>query len=106
MRTIIFNMLGGMLVAAGLLVMAAAWFGLRQGQTWTLGTLGIAGVVVLPFWWLVFQPYLQAGAPLTFADIPPFIKIPGVLLVPALVSGWIGLRVTAHAPRVSSYEPW
>lgn len=90
-RTIIFNMLGGVLVAAGILVMAVAWFGLRQGQAWALWTLCLAGVVVVPFWWLVFQPYFQAGAPLSFSDIPPFMKVPGVLLIPAFVSGWIGL---------------
>ena len=32
LRTTIFNMLAGMLVAAGILVIAVAWFGLRQGQ--------------------------------------------------------------------------
>ena len=91
-RTIIFNMLAGVLVTAGTLVIAVAWFGLRQGQAWALAALGLASVVVLPFWWLVFRPYLQAGAPLDFSDMPPYMKVPAVLLVPALVLGWIGLR--------------
>ena len=92
LRTTIFNMLAGMLVAAGILVIAVAWFGLRQKQAWALGALALAGIAVLPFWWLVFRPYFQAGAPVGFFDIPPFMWVPGVLLIPAVVLGWIGLQ--------------
>lgn len=31
--------------------------GLRQGQGWTLAALGLAGVAVFPFWWVVFRPF-------------------------------------------------
>lgn len=92
LRAIMFNMLSGFLVAAGVLVIMLAWFGLRQGQDWALGALALAGVVVLPFWWLVFRPYLNAGAPIGLSDIPPFMWVPGVLLTPAVVLAWIGLR--------------
>ncbi len=91
MRTMLLNMVGGLLVAAGILVLAVTWFGLRQGQTWALATLGLAGIVVFPFWWFVFRPFAEAGINVGF-DMPPFILIPSLLLVPAIVLGWIGLR--------------
>ena len=91
MRTMLLNIVGGLLVAAGVLVIAVTWFGLRQGQMWALVTLALAGVVVLPFWWLVFRPFAEAGITVGLA-LPPFILIPGLLLIPAAVLGWIGLR--------------
>ena len=91
LRTMLLNMVAGLLVTAGLLVLAVTWFGLRQGQGWALGALALAGVAVLPFWWLVFRPYAAAGIHVGL-DWPPFMLIPTVLLGPALVLGWIGLR--------------
>ena len=91
-RTIIFNMLGGMLATVGVLVIAVAWFSLRLGQAWALVALMLAGIIVLPFWWLVFRPYLEVGAPVSFYDLPPIMWVPGSLLIPAVVLGWIGLR--------------
>ena len=90
-RAMLLNMVGGLLVAAGILVLAVAWFGLRQGQTWALAALGLAGVSVFPFWWFVFRPFAEAGISVGF-DLPPFMLIPGLLLVPAVVLGSIGLR--------------
>lgn len=49
LRGIVLNMLAGMLFTAGVMVVALAWFGLRAGHAWDLGTLAIAGVAVLPF---------------------------------------------------------
>jgi hypothetical protein len=91
MRFMLLNMIGGLLVAAGLLILAVTWFGLRQGQIWALVTLALAGSVVLPFWWLVFRPFREAGINVGL-DLPPFILIPGLLLVPASLLGIIGLR--------------
>jgi len=91
MRTMLLNTIGGLLVAAGLLVLAVTWFGLRQRQTWALATLGLAGVAVFPFWWLVFRPFAEAGISVGL-DLPPFMLVPSMLLMPAVVLGWIGLR--------------
>lgn len=91
LRTMLLNMIGGLLVVAGILVMAVAWFGLRPGQIWALATLTIAGVVVLPFWWLVFRPFAHAGIGVGL-DLPPFMLVPGLLLLPAALLGWVGLR--------------
>ena len=91
-RSIAVNIIAGLLVAAGILIIAVAWFGLRGGQAWALGALVIAGMAVLPFWWVAFRPYGSAGIPLWLGDIPPFMTIPAALLVPAAILGWLGLR--------------
>ena len=92
LRTILLNIIGGLLVAAGVLVFMLTWFALRKGEVWALGALAMAGTVVLPFWLLVLWPYLRVGAPLALFDLPPFMWIPASLLIPATVLGWIGLR--------------
>jgi hypothetical protein len=79
-------------VAAGILVVAMAVFALRDGERWALVSLALAGVAVLPFWVLVFRPYVAAGAALSLADLPPFMWVPAALLVPASLLGWIGTR--------------
>ena len=43
-------------------------------------------------WYLVFRPYFAAGVSLTLGDLPPFMLVPGALLVPAIAFGWLGLR--------------
>lgn len=91
-RRIILNMLAAMLVACGILIIGVTWFGLKTGNLWSLILLAIVGIVVLPFWWLVFKPYLDAGIKITLADVPPFIWVPGSLFLPAIIFGWIGLK--------------
>jgi hypothetical protein len=91
LRRITFTLLAGMMVAAGVLIVSLAWFGLRDHQSWALVALTVASAIVLPFWWLVLQQYLRAGASPTLGDLPPFMWIPAVLLLPAAILGWIGL---------------
>ena len=86
------SMLAGMLVVAGTLTIAIAWFGLRNGQAWGLIVLAITGVIVLPFWWQVFKPYSDVGIKITLADTPPLIWIPALLYLPAIILGWLGLK--------------
>jgi hypothetical protein len=92
LRSLLLTALGGILVAAGILVIATAAFALRDGERWALVSLVLAGVAVLPFWILVFRPYVAAGAALSLADLPPFMWVPAGLLIPAAVLGWIGTR--------------
>lgn len=84
--------LSGALAGLGVLEMAVAWFGLRTAQQWALIALSAAGFAVLPFWWLVAEPYIAAGVALGLGDIPPFMSIPALLLLPAVIIGSIGLR--------------
>lgn len=57
-----------------------------------VAVMTIDGLAVLPLWYLVFRPYLRADISLSIGDMPPFIWVPTVLFVPAVVLGWIGLR--------------
>lgn len=91
-RRITLHMIAGLLVLSGLFIASIAWFGLRNEQMWSLVVLTIAGAAVLPFWYLVFKPYWEAGIKITLADAPPFIWVPAVLYLPAIILGWIGMR--------------
>ena len=92
LRSLLMIALGGMLTVSGILVIAVALFALRAGHGWALATLALVGVVVLPYWLLVFRPYASAGIALSLGDIPPFMWVPTALLLPAVILGWIGLR--------------
>lgn len=92
LRSLLMIALASVLAAAGILVISIALFALREGHGWALAALTLAGLVVLPFWLLVFRPYAAAGIGLGLSDVPPFMWVPTALLVPALVLGWIGLR--------------
>jgi hypothetical protein len=91
-RNVMWTIAAGLLAAASLLQGAIAWFALRPGQTWALPALTLVGLVLVAFWGLALWPYGAARAPLTLADLPPFMWIPAALLVPATVCSWIGLR--------------
>ena len=84
--------LAALMCAAGVLIMSVAWFALRRGEVWALGALAAAGCVVLPFYVLIFVPYVRAGAPIGIGHMQPFIMIPGILLIPGVILGWLGLR--------------
>ena len=92
LRSLLMIALGSMLAAAGILVITIALFALRAGQGWALAALTLAGLVVLPFWFLVFRPYAAAGIALGLGDVPPFMWVPTALLLPAVTFGWIGLH--------------
>lgn len=91
-RNLILTLLAGVLVIAGIFMVSLAWFGLRGGHWWPLVTLAVAGVAELPFWISFIRHYTKAGVHLTLADIPPFIWIPQLLLVPAIILAIIGLK--------------
>jgi hypothetical protein len=92
LRSILYLVIAGLLVSLGIVELSLTWFGLHEGQNWALAALAVSGLVMIPFWALVLRPYLAAGAPLGLFSIPPWIWVPSVLLIPATVLGWIGLR--------------
>ena len=91
-RTLFFTNAGGSLIIIGICIISLAWFGLRYHQWWAFMTLASTGVIVLPFWFMTFKPYWDAGISLGFADLPPIFWIPATILIPAIVLGWIGLK--------------
>ena len=88
-HTTVKGVLAGFLVAAGILTAALAWVGLRDPSVWALATLTIVGVAVLPYWWIAFAPYRNAGIRLALSDIPPFMWVPAILMSVASILGWI-----------------
>lgn len=91
-RSLVFNGVAGSLIQIGIFVSAVAWFGLRRGVRWTYWTLVATGLVMVPFWYLTFRPYVQAGISIGFSDLPPIFWIPATVLLPAVICGWLGLR--------------
>ncbi|MGB2868872.1 MAG: hypothetical protein WBD36_10500 [Bacteroidota bacterium] len=92
LRTLLSGVMGGWLAVIGIFTLSVAWFGLRQHQPWALITLGVAGLIMLPFWYITFRPYLHAGITFTLSDLPPVFWIPAVTLIPAVLLGWLGIR--------------
>lgn len=91
LRRTLLHMFAGMLISAGILTIAIAWCGLREGEAWALVALGVVGLAVLPCWWLVLRPYRGAGIRLKLGDLPPFMWIPAAVLVPGVILGSIPL---------------
>jgi hypothetical protein len=95
-RSLVFTNAGGSLILLGIFIWSVTWFGLRRGDRWAYWTLVGTGVLILPFWYLTFRPYLAAGIAFEFSDLPPIFWIPALVLIPATVLGWIGLRSSDH----------
>lgn len=91
-RTMMIAIIAGFLLLAGTAFIFVSWFGLREGSRWTLACLSLSTLLAIALWATALFPYLKAGVKLTFADIPPFIWLPAIFLIPATVLGWIGLR--------------
>lgn len=92
LRSILLQIIGGLLVCAGILIIGIAHFALRAGATWALALLAIGGLAVLPFWVIAFRPYAAAGIGLGLGDLPPFMWVPAALLLPAIAFSWAGLH--------------
>ena len=92
LRSILLQIIGGLLVAGGVLIIGVAHFALRAGASWALAVLAIAGLAVLPFWLIAFRPYASAGIGLGLGDLPPFMWVPAALLLPAIALSWAGIH--------------
>lgn len=91
-RKMLAGVMGGWLAVIGVFIITVAWFGLRRQQQWALVTLFITGALLIPFWLITFKPYFNAGISIRFIDLPPILWIPAILLIPATILGWIGIR--------------
>lgn len=92
LRNMLVDVLAGFLTLSGLLVLALAWFGLRAAQPWALGALALGLPAALIFWVKALAPYPRAGVPLALGDIPPFMWLPALLYLPAVLLSWLGMR--------------
>ena len=87
-RNVVFHIVAGLLVAAGIMEILLAWFGVRAGMTWALAALTFVGGATILFWLVALMPYFEAGAPVGLGDLPPFIWIPSVAYPPAILLAW------------------
>lgn len=92
LRDILMTWISGCFVAMGMMFLAVTWFGLREGRAWSLATLAIAVVSAVVLWAISLLPYPRAGVRFTLGDLPPFIWVPAVAVLPATILGWIGIR--------------
>jgi hypothetical protein len=92
LRTVLKGVMGGWIAVIGIFILSVTWFGLRQHEFWSLITLGFTGAIIIPFWYVTFRPYLQMNIHFTLSDLPPIFWVPAVLLIPAVILGWIGLK--------------
>ena len=91
-RIIWMTAFAGCLALTGLLFISLAWFGLRQGYPWALYSLSFSTLLALFLWAFTLLPYIQAEVQFGFFNLPPFIGIPAVLIIPAAILGWIGIK--------------
>jgi len=87
-----FDLIGMLLLVFGVLQVAVAWFALRAGHGWALGALVVADVLFIAGWGLVYSQYLRRDIAFGDIGVPPNLLIPAVLLIPAAVLGFLGLR--------------
>ena len=92
LQTVLLTVIAGFLISLGITFLAVTWFALRPGRAWGLVTLALAGIAALLLWAISLAPYHRAGIGFTLGDLPPFMWVPALLLVPATILGWIGLR--------------
>lgn len=98
LRRVLFFVVAGLLVVAGLAVMALAYFAWREGHPWAFATLTAIAVAAAAFWLLSARAFLASGRSISFVDLPPFMWVTTVLWLPAIVLGAISLRTRAAAP--------
>lgn len=82
----------GLLAALGIAVMGMAWFGLRAGQPWAYWSLVVTGAAAVPYWGMIVARYVAAGAPLSLADVPPFMWFTTALWLVGAGIGGLALR--------------
>jgi hypothetical protein len=91
LRTLLLRVIAGFLLLSGVIFVSLAWFGVRDGRLWAVNALGLGGVLAIACWGWALLPYVRANIRLTLGDLPPFMWIPGLLTIPAVVLGWIGV---------------
>jgi hypothetical protein len=78
------DLMSGLWLAIGILLLGVTWLGLRQGQSWGLWVAAAAGVAQLAGWVACARQTGDWFAPLFLYD--------AITLLPAILLGWQGLR--------------
>jgi hypothetical protein len=90
-RTLLLTFIAGLFLLAGTLYIAIAWFGLGHGLPWALVALTLSGFLALLLWFIALRPYAREGVQISFGDLPPFMQLPALLILPATLLGLIGI---------------
>jgi hypothetical protein len=77
------DLMCGLWLAIGILLLGVTWFGLSQGQSWALWVAAGAGAAQLAGWIACARQTGDWFAPLFLYD--------AITLLPAILLGWIGL---------------
>jgi len=85
LRTVLLTVIAGFPISLGVTFLAVAWFALKEGRVWGLLTLAIAGVVAVLLWAVSLAPYYRAGIGFTLGDLPPFMWVPALLIIPGTI---------------------
>jgi hypothetical protein len=80
------------ILAVAILHFWLVWFGLRNGQPWSLWALTSANLVIIIFFLLAARDFSVRLAPLQLSDLAPYALLPAIILPFAAVLGWIGLH--------------
>lgn len=92
LRDLLLLALAGLLAALGLAVMALAWFGVRAGEPWAYWSVVAVGAAAVPYWGMVVSRYVASGAPITLADVPPFMWVTSALWIVGTLVGGLSMR--------------
>ena len=86
-----YDMMFGLCLGVAILHFCLIWFGLRNGQTWSLWALTFANLAIIFSFLVAVRDFSVSLAPLRLSDLPPYATIPGFILPFPTVFGWIGL---------------
>jgi hypothetical protein len=78
-----------MMMAWGIMILAAAWFGLRRGRLWTYWALLLSGLVSLVYYFVISADYARQGA--AWADGLQSVLEDGIPLFLGAIAGGIAL---------------
>ena len=86
------HLVGVGVACGGVAITAIAWFALRRGDRWAFWSLVAAAIPMAILYPMAVGRYMRPGVPLGFFDLQPFVTIPSLLIPPAILLGWLGLR--------------
>ena len=88
----VYDMISGLYLAVAILHFCIVWFGLRQGNAWSLWSLTLSNVAIILFFLIAARNFSANVTPLRFSDLAPYALLPAFILPFAVFLGWIGLR--------------
>jgi hypothetical protein len=90
-----------MMMGWGIMILTAAWFGLRRGRSWTYWALLLSGLVSLVYYFVISADYARQGA--SWADgLQSVLEASIPLFLGAIAGGIASVRVSRTAADAST----